>query len=229
MREAFLSLLAILWNSALTWSTGEGILLLKEYSIHQLFFLTYSSYRASLIAYLVKNLPAIQETPVWFLGCKDLLEKGWATHSSILGLPLWLSWSGVHLQFGRPGFNPWVGKISWRRERLPTPVFWLFQYSLYRINTWSFPLLVFKIMVGSLHGCVLSCFSRVRLFATLWTVAHEAPLTMGFSRQEYWSGLPCCPPGDLPNPGIKPMSLASSALAGVFFTTSATWEVWLVL
>ena len=44
----------------------------------------------------------------------------------------------------------------------------------------------------------------------LWTVAHQAPLSMGFSRQEYWSGLPCPPPGDLPDPGIKPMSLALS-------------------
>ena len=49
---------------------------------------------------------------------------------------------------------------------------------------------------------VLSHFSRVWLFATLWTVAHQAPLSMGFSRQEYWSGWPCPPPGDLPDPGI---------------------------
>ena len=59
---------------------------------------------------------------------------------------------------------------------------------------------------------------------TLWTVAHKAPLSMGFSRQEYWSGLPCPPPGDLPNSGIKPMSLSSAAMAGRFFTTSATRE-----
>ena len=45
--------------------------------------------------------------------------------------------------------------------------------------------------------------SHVPLFATLWTVAHQAPLSMGFSREEYWSRLPCPPPGDLPNPGIK--------------------------
>ena len=53
--------------------------------------------------------------------------------------------------------------------------------------------------------------SRVRLFATLWTVAHQAPLSMGFSRQEYWSGLPFPSPGDLPNPGIKPRSPALQA------------------
>ena len=56
------------------------------------------------------------------------------------------------------------------------------------------------------------------------TVAHQAPLSMGFARQEYWSGLPCSPPGDLPNPGIKPTSLKSPALPSVFFTASATWE-----
>ena len=55
-------------------------------------------------------------------------------------------------------------------------------------------------------------------------LARQAPLSMGFSRQEYWRGLPCLPPGDIVNPGIKPWSLMSPALAGRFFTTSATWE-----
>ena len=55
--------------------------------------------------------------------------------------------------------------------------------------------------------------SRVRLFATLRTVAHQAPRSMGFSRQEYWSGLPFPPPGDLPNPGIEPRSPAFQAEA----------------
>ena len=73
-------------------------------------------------------------------------------------------------------------------------------------------------------ACVLSHFSGVRLLATLWTVAHQASLPMWFSRQEYWSGLPCSPPKDLPNPGTKPASLMSPALAGGFFTTSVTWE-----
>ena len=59
---------------------------------------------------------------------------------------------------------------------------------------------------------------------TLWTVAHQVPLSMGFSRQEYWCGLPCPPLGDLPNPGIEPMSLISPALAGRFFTISTTRE-----
>ena len=69
---------------------------------------------------------------------------------------------------------------------------------------------------------MLGHFSHVQLFATLWTIAHQALLSMGFSRQEYWSGLPHPPPGDLPEPEIKPVSLMSPVLAGGFFTTSAT-------
>ena len=64
-----------------------------------------------MIAQLVKNLPAMQETPVRFLGLEGPLEKGIATHCSVLRLPLWLSWLRICLQCGKPGFNPWVGKI----------------------------------------------------------------------------------------------------------------------
>ena len=59
---------------------------------------------------------------------------------------------------------------------------------------------------------MLSCFSCI-LFATIWTVAYQAPLSMGFSKKEYWSGLPCPPTGDLPDPGMKPTSLMSPTLA----------------
>ena len=71
------------------------------------------------------------------------------------------------------------------------------------------------------HRCVrvLNFFSHVLLFATLWTAAHQAPLSMGFSKPEYWSGLPCPPPGDHSYP-----SLMSRALAGRFFATGTTWE-----
>ena len=75
-----------------------------------------------------------------------------------------------------------------------------------------------------MHTCVLSHFSRVQICATLWTVACQAPLSMGFSRQEYWSGLSHPLPGDPSNPGIKHTSLMSPALAGRVFITSATWE-----
>ena len=69
------------------------------------------------------------------------------------------------------------------------------------------------------HVCACSV-SRVRLSATPCTVAHQAPLSMGFSRQEFWSGVPFPPLGDLPHPGIEPTSLISSALAGGFFTSA---------
>ena len=71
-------------------------------------------------------------------------------------------------------------------------------------------------------SAVLRCFSCVQVFVTLWTVACQALLSMGFSRQEYWSVLSCPPPGDLPDPEIKPRSLMSPALAGRFFTISIT-------
>ena len=70
----------------------------------------------------------------------------------------------------------------------------------------------------SVYVCMLSCFSCVQLFATLRTLAGKAPLSMGFSRQECWIGLPCPPPGNLPDPGIEP---TSPVLAGVFITTTA--------
>ena len=65
-------------------------------------------------------------------------------------------------------------------------------------------------------ACALSC---VQLFATPWAVALQASLSMGFSRQEYWSGLPNPPPGDLPDPGIELASPVAPALAGGYFTT----------
>ena len=80
---------------------------------------------------------------------------------------------------------------------------------------------------GLIKWCMVSHFSCVWLCATLWSVAHQVSLSMGFSRQGYWSGLPFPPPEDLPDPGIKPtsLSLLSPAFAGGFFTTSFPWEV----
>ena len=63
-----------------------------------------------------------------------------------------------------------------------------------------------------MHAYLFSHFSSVRLFANPWTVASQAPLSLGSSREEYWSGLPCPAPGDLPNPGMEPTSAASPAL-----------------
>ena len=78
-------------------------------------------------------------------------------------------------------------------------------------------------IILNMHACMLSHFSHVSLFVTLWTIALQAPLSMGLSRQEYWSGLPC-PPGDLPDPGIESASRLPPALAGRFFITGDTWE-----
>ena len=72
--------------------------------------------------------------------------------------------------------------------------------------------------------CVLSCFSRVWFCVILWTVDRQSPLSTGFSRQEYWNGLPFPSTKDLPDPGVKSVSLKSPALAGRFFNTSTTCE-----
>ena len=82
--------------------------------------------------------------------------------------------------------------------------------------TWNIPssLCLFPPPLIQLCVCcaILSCFSHVRLFATLWTVTHQAPLSMGFSRQEYWSGLRCPSPGNLPDLRIEPTFLTYPAL-----------------
>ena len=80
------------------------------------------------------------------------------------------------------------------------------------------------IMCACVHLCVLSRFGCVWLFVIPWTVAHQAPLSVGFSRQEYWGGVPFPPPGDPPHLRTEPTSLTSPALAGGFLTTSITWE-----
>ena len=71
-------------------------------------------------------------------------------------------------------------------------------------------------------ACLISLFSLVQLFATPWTLAHQTPLSMGFSRQESWGGLPCPPPRDLSNPGVEPMTPVSLALTGRF-STAEPW------
>ena len=93
--------------------------------------------------------------------------------------------------------------------------------------TWGKPFTLMSIK--SLHLqpekiCVLSRFSHVQLFTTQRTITCQAPLSIRFFRQKYWSGLPCPPPGNLPKPAIEPMSLMSPVLAGVLFTTNANWE-----
>ena len=81
-----------------------------------------------------------------------------------------------------------------------------------------------RIMLHSQTSCVCMCWVVSSSFVAQWTVAWQAPLSMKFSTQEYWSGLLFPPQRDLPNPGIKPATPVSPALAGRFFTTSTTWE-----
>ena len=105
---------------------------------------------------------------------------------------------------------------SWSRtlKLSPSPVLMRFMRFIY----------IGFVLTRCMHACMQSCFSHVWLFATLWTIACQTSLSMGFSRQEYWSGLPWPPPGDLLDPGIEPVSLISPVLVGGFFTTSTTWE-----
>ena len=84
----------------------------------------------------------------------------------------------------------------------------------------SLAIILIPCLINFMYMWVLSCFYCVQLLATLWTVACQAPLSKGFSRQECWSGLPCLPPGDLPDPEIELVSPLSPALAVGFFTTS---------
>ena len=80
-----------------------------------------------------------------------------------------------------------------------------------------------EMLTTALYVCMLRCFSCVRLFVNPWIVAHQAPLSMEFSSHEKWSGVPFSSPGNLPDPGIKPASLMSLALATGFVTTCTTW------
>ena len=108
-----------------------------------------------------------------------------------------------------------MSQVAWRLDTL----------ALETVGFWALVMVSGSSKV--VHACMLSW---VQLFATLWTVACQAPLSVEYSRQEYWSGLLCPPPGNLPDPGIEPTSLASPALADgffffFFFYHRAAWEV----
>ena len=109
-----------------------------------------------------------------------------------------------------------INEMKWKWVLIRKNLFRLWSSRFRNIQTRNSPLFFFKWKWKSL--------SRVRLFATLWTVACQALLSMEFSRQGYWSGLPRPPPQNLPDSGIKLVSLVSPALAGGFLTSSATWE-----
>ena len=135
---------------------------------------------------------------------RHLTQKLQATHRQsqvlrqICGSPNWRWGCGPEGGMAEGVSKP-RSRDACSTDRAPAPVRFLYSRDIY----------------GVLCCVVLSCFSRVRLFATLWTVACQVPLSMGFSRQEYWSGLPFLPPENLP----ELTSLMSPALAGGFFTT----------
>ena len=117
--------------------------------------------------------------------------------------------------------------VSLGRSLLPSPPPTLnsFPSFVHSLTSYSFSSSPFLVCTRRKEeSCMRSRLSRVWLFATLWTIAHQAPLSMRFSRQEYWSRLLCPPPGDLPNPGNQTHISYSPGLTGGFFTTSATWE-----
>ena len=145
---------------------------------------------------------------------KDIIEE----YLRWLGLPWWLRWYRICLQCRRPGFDRWGRKISWRKEWQPTPIFLpgefhgqrnLVDYSPWgRKESETTEWLIHTHTFFAFKKVKVKLLNRVRFFATPRTVAYQDPLSMGFSRQEYWSGLPLPSPGDLPYPGIKSRSLA---------------------
>ena len=147
----------------------------------------------SQVPWLVKNKPAMQETWVWSLGWEDVLEDGMTIHSRIL------AWRIPWTERAWRGYSPWSHKG-------PDTTKWSNHHSRRRhwVMKWrgvKWRKDKFYPMSSSSHSCEVKLLSRVRLFATPRTAA-----STGFSRKDYWSGLPCPSPGDLPNPGTEPRS-----------------------
>ena len=138
-----------------------------------------------------------QETSVWSLGQEDPLEEEMAINSSILAwkVPWTEEPNGPQSMGSKRTGHDWVAENPCRAHACHAcqPMQCL-AHRKHFMRICSSPLLL-NLWV---------CAQRVQLFAMLWTVTHQATLSMGFFRQEYWSGLPFLPPGDLPNPGIKP-------------------------
>ena len=140
------------------------------------------------------------------------------------------SWEGarfLHIYSQRQRLKPrFLVRWPWDKRQL----LWSKRKGFF---TWTYLFLIGGIIalqycVGFCHTWKLSCFSHIQLFATPWTAAPQAPMSMSFFRQEYWGGLLCLPPGDLPDLGINPASLMFPELTGGFFTTSnscyiSTW------
>ena len=121
----------------------------------------------------------------------------------------------------------YLGNSGFKAKKLQKCLYNFFLFGAFHKGKWQrnkFPFLYhqqpnlppeqLRIIVG-LHVSILSHFCHVQLSVTLWTAACQASLSMGFSRQEHWSGLPCPPPGDPPHPGIKPTSLISTCIGSL--------------
>ena len=159
---------------------------------------------------------------------KSLESKSKAKMSSNNSNTRWklkaaINWESCEEQWRRRG-SFLLGKGRVRKDSPEGSDIWA---KPWRISTrtecqraWNYLFIAHSLIPSSIFGiehcersawemrvCMLSLFSHVQVFVTLWTIAHHAPLSMGFSRQEYWRGLSCPPTGDLPNPGIKPASL----------------------
>ena len=150
---------------------------------------------------MVKRLPAMQETRVQFLGWEDPLEKEMAIHSSTLAWKIPWTEEPDRLQS--------MGSQRVRHDWATSLSFPFTRAHVFMITThpWNPSELSHGLYSLEVKWSEVKSLSRVRLFATPWTVAYQAPQSMEFSRQEYWSGLPFPSPGDLPNPEIEPTSV----------------------
>ena len=192
--------------------------------------------RASLVAQLVKNPPAMRETWVRSLGWEEspprrsirlLTPVFWPAEFHGLYSPRGLKWSD-RTDCIRPWLNGFEENVSKTLYLMPFSLAFIDQTTDSSFSIFLLPLESINSVSTHLSVCMLSHFSCVHLFVTPWAVARQAPLSMGFSRQGYWSVSPCPPPGHLPNPGIKPVSVMSLALARDFLTTSTTREALMV-
>ena len=164
----------------------------------------------------------------------SVVEKAMAPHSSTIAWKIpWMEEPGRLQSMGSQRVrHDWVTSLSlfsfmrWRRKWNPTPAFLpgesqgqepggLPSMGPHRVgHDWSD-------LAAAAAASVVS-----NSFVTLWTVTHQAALSVGFTRQEYWSGLSFPPLGDFPDPEIESKSFMSPALAGEFFTTSVTWVIY---
>ena len=158
----------------------------------------------------VSSLPPTEE-----LSATTIHQREWTAFSSSL-------WSKVTSENSTP-FHPKSEVMKSKRSKTDHMIWAPNLYMpMLMLHLHLYVSLTF--LPSFVHASMPSHFSRVWLFATQWTVACQAPLSIGFSRQEYWSGLLCPPPGDLPKPELEPTSLVSLALAGGSVTTGATGE-----